>query len=201
MGDLPSPAACAFTIGHSNQTVSRFLDLLRQAQIEAVADTRSLPKSKFASQFDLEPLNQALAEVGLKYVYLGRELGGRPRGTEFYDSDGHVLYNKVAASPLFRQGIIRLETGLRQFRVALLCSEEDPTGCHRRLLVGRVLLELGVDVRHIRGDGRIQTEADLISAERTNTNQLDLFEHQEPPEWKSIPSVSPKKRLRSFSAF
>jgi uncharacterized protein (DUF488 family) len=190
-----------FTIGHSNQTTGQFIDLLRRFSVQAIADTRSLPKSRYATQFDREPLQQALSEIGIRYVYLGRELGGRPRGAEFYDSAGHVLYDRVAASGPFRSGIERLHQGLGQFNLALLCAEEDPTGCHRRLLVGRVLRDMGVDLLHIRADGRLQTEADLVAAEnKGDTDQLCLFSDQEPDEWKSIPSVSPKKRLRSFSA-
>ena len=95
---------------------------------------------------------------------MGRELGGRPAGAEFYDQEGHVLYSRVAESSLFLEGLERLQEGLREFRLALLCSEENPAACHRRLLVGRVLAERGVAIDHIRGDGRLQSEAELIRA-------------------------------------
>ena len=94
----------------------------------------------------------------------------------------------------------RLEKGLRQYVVAMLCAEEDPTGCHRRLLVGRVLAERGVAVRHIRGDGQLQAEDELSAAE-PDSNQLSLFEEIEAPAWKSIPSVSLKRRQSTSSAF
>jgi uncharacterized protein (DUF488 family) len=112
-----------------------------------------------------------------------------------------VLYSKVAETPIFRQGIERLEAGIRQFTVAMLCAEENPTACHRRLLVGRVLMERGFSVEHIRGDGQLQTEAELAALDDPKTRQMALFDELETPEWKSIPSVSPKKRPSSFSAF
>ena len=95
---------------------------------------------------------------------------------------------------------MRLEKGLRQHVVAMLCAEEDPTGCHRRLLVGHVLAERGIAVGHIRGDGRLQAEGELSGAE-ANSNQLSLFDEIEAPPWKSIPSVSLKRRQSSSSVF
>ena len=188
-----------FTIGHSNHSLERFLELLRLHAVQVVADVRSSPYSKYTTQFDREALMEALRTAGFQYVYLGGELGGRPRGAHYYDAAGHVLYDKVVESPGFQVGVARLEDGLRQYVVAVLCAEEDPAGCHRRLLVGRVLDERGVAVDHIRGDGRLQTEAELAAAE-PHSNQLSLFDEIEAP-WKSVPSVSPKKRQSSSSRF
>ncbi|HUE03982.1 MAG TPA: DUF488 domain-containing protein [Bryobacteraceae bacterium] len=187
------------TIGHSNHPMEHFVELLRQHAVEVVADVRSSPYSKYATHFDREALAEALRQAGFQYVYLGSELGGRPRGDAYYDAAGHVLYDKVVESQSFRGGVARLEDGLRRYVVAALCAEEDPAGCHRRLLVGRVLGEHGVAVDHIRGDGRLQPEAELAAAD-PNHNQLSLFDDDEAP-WKSIPSVSPKKRQSSSSLF
>jgi uncharacterized protein (DUF488 family) len=188
-----------FTIGHSNHSMEKFLELLTLHSVQVVADVRSSPYSKYTTQFDREALMEALRAAGFQYVYLGGDLGGRPRGDHYYDAAGHVLYDKVVESPGFQAGVARLQDGLRQYVVAALCAEEDPAGCHRRLLVGRVLGERGVAVDHIRGDGRLQTEADIAAAEPQN-NQLSLFDEIEAP-WKSVPSVSPKKRQSSSSRF
>jgi uncharacterized protein (DUF488 family) len=180
--------------------MDHFLDLLRRHSVQVIADVRSHPYSKYASQFDHELLMNALRAAGFQYVYLGAELGGRPRRDAYHDAKGHVLYDKVAESSAFQEGLARLEKGLRQYVVAMLCAEEDPTGCHRRLLVGRVLAERGVAVRHIRGDGQLQAEDELSAAE-PDSNQLSLFEEIEAPAWKSIPSVSLKRRQSTSSAF
>ena len=187
------------TIGHSHHAMEHFLDLLSRHEVQVVADVRSHPYSKFASQFDREPLIEVLRAAGFRYVYLGAELGGRPRGDAFYDRDGRVLYDRVAMSPVFRDGLARLKSGIQRQAVTLLCAEEDPAGCHRRLLVGRVLTDGGIAVAHIRGDGRLQTEQELRSAE--THDQMELFEEMEAAPWKSIPSVSQKRRQSSSSAF
>ncbi len=57
-----------------------------------------------------------------------------------------------------------------------MCSEENPSRCHRHLLIGRVLRERDVPVSHIRGDGRIETETDLAARESSSDLQPSLFE-------------------------
>jgi len=188
------------TVGHSNHRIDTLLDMLKIHQVEIIVDTRSQPYSKYSPQFDQLALKTTLVAHGIRYLHMGRELGGRPTGAEFYDSEGHVLYDRVAGSGFFQQGLARLEKGLGEFRVAILCSEESPAGCHRRLLIGRVLGDHGVEVDHIRGDGRLQSEADLIREESGDDGQLSLFEHGAIPQWKSIPSVLPKKRQSASSA-
>src|SRR5258706_14199457 len=125
------------TIGHSNHQVEHFLDLLKSHSVQVVADTRSYPYSEYATQFDQNPLKMALEADGIRYVFLGRELGGRPDGDEFYDDEGHVLYGRVAESQLFLGGIERLEAGIAKFRVGMMGSGENPTDCHRATLVRR----------------------------------------------------------------
>lgn len=192
-----------YTIGHSNHSFDRFLDLLRRHGVDAVVDTRSYPSSRHAPQFNEPALRRALQEHGIAYAFRGHELGGRPAAAEFYDADGYVLYDRLAASPAFLQGIVWLEPRLAARRLALLCSEEDPAGCHRRLLIGRVLHARGVTVCHIRGDGTLRTEDDLLAAEQAaqaNGYQKALFEAVEAPAWKSARSVLPRSRRRRSSA-
>jgi uncharacterized protein (DUF488 family) len=186
-----------FTIGHSNHAVEHFLTLLKSHAVQVAVDTRSQPYSKYATQFDHEALKLALQDAGIRYLYLGRELGGRPEGEEFYDDEGHVLYNRVATTSLFQEGLSRLERGIREYNVAMLCAEENPAACHRRLLVGRVLLDRGIQVEHIRGDGRIQTEEEVTAEADPDRDQLSLFQKAEAEPWKSIPSVLRKKRPNS----
>jgi uncharacterized protein (DUF488 family) len=189
------------TIGHSNHTLEHFLALVKVHGVQVVVDARSQPYSKYATQFDHESLKLALQAAGIKYLYLGRELGGRPDGAEFYDGEGHVLYDRVAVTSLFQDGLSRLERGIREYKVAMLCAEENPAACHRRLLVGRVLRDRGIQVEHIRGDGRIQTEDDVATEADPDRHQLTLFQKAEAEPWKSIPSVLRKKRPSSSSAF
>lgn len=180
-----------FTIGHSNQTIEDFLKLLHLHKIQILVDIRSEPYSKYVPHFNRKELEQAIKEAGMKYLFLGRELGGRPAGEEFYNSEGYVLYGRLADSPIFLEGISRLEEGLRKnLQIALMCSEEDPEECHRRLLVARVLIRRNIGVRHIRGNGSLEIEPEHIPI------QLSMFakEVKEIDQWKSIRSVLPAER-------
>ena len=144
-----------WTIGHSTHDLPDFLTLVRGHGVEVVADVRSQPFSRYNPQFNRDALRSALLESGTQYAFLGAELGGRPPEPEFYDSEGHVLYGAVAKAERFNSGLQRLLKGSDGYRVVMLCSEEDPTHCHRRLLVSRVLAEQEISVAHIRGDGSV----------------------------------------------
>ena len=191
-----------YTIGHSSHSFETFAGLLAGHAIEVVVDTRSSPYSKYAPQFAREVLQRDLTASGIKYIFLGEELGGRPRGDDFYDAAGRVLYGKRQSDAQFLAGIERLERGMERFRVALMCGEEDPAHCHRRLLVGRVLVERGHELLHIRADGRIETEREV--AQESNkplvTAQPALFAELDEDQWRSTASVSPKKAPENSSA-
>src|ERR1700742_2928764 len=120
-----------FTVGHSNPPIERFIGLLQPHGITALADVRSTPYSRFNPQFNKEKLQSALAAAGIRYVFLGEELGARTKDPSCYDEDGKVSYTKLARTDLFRKGIERLLTGMQQHRIAIMCAERDPLECHR----------------------------------------------------------------------
>lgn len=189
-----------YTVGHSNHPMETFLSLLRQYGVEVLIDTRSSPFSRYSPQFNRDSLKAAMQEAGIKYGFYGRHLGGRPEDEDLYDAQGHVLYSEVAKSFLFNEGLERLMRGIDSYRTALLCSEENPSICHRRLLVSRVLFEQGVAVYHIRGNGTLESEGNLrMEEEREKNRQPALFEEEEVHAWKSIQSVLPKARPHTFS--
>lgn len=132
-----------WTIGHSSHDFDPFARLLRSQEIDVVADVRSFPYSRFAPQFNQDELRQGLQDAGMRYLYLGEDLGGRPSSPDHYDAEGHALYGRMAEAAGFQKVIDHLASGASSHRVALLCSEGKPEGCHRRLLVGKVLAGRG----------------------------------------------------------
>src|SRR5262249_18012623 len=68
------------TIGHSNIAAERFTAMLHAAGVEAVADVRSIPVSRFCAWFSAKNLAPLLAGANIDYQFYGDELGGRPRG-------------------------------------------------------------------------------------------------------------------------
>ena len=192
-----------FTLGHSNHNFEAWLALIRQHGIEVVVDTRSSPYSKYVPQFDKEPMQRSLEAAGVRYLYLGAELGGRPANPAYYDAKGRVLYSRLRNDARFKAAIARLETGMERYRIALMCGEEDPANCHRRLLIGRVLSERGHTMQHIRGDGRLESD-DAVAAEARKPlvgAQPALFAELDEDEWRSTASVLPKKAPANSSVY
>jgi uncharacterized protein (DUF488 family) len=181
-----------YTIGHSNRSLSEFLELLERHGIESLVDVRSAPYSRYVTHFNRADLEYAVESHKVRYTYLGAELGGRPPGDEFYDEHDHVLYYRVAKAPFFRGGIEKLIEEGAVYRTVFMCSEEDPTNCHRRLLIARVLTDEGVQVIHIRGDDSEQIEQGMTVTAPSLWEAIDPDASEEAG-WKSIRPVSRKK--------
>ncbi len=168
-----------YTIGHSNHPLQTFLELLRRHEIEVLIDTRSSPFSRYAPHFNRDALKAAVQDAGMKYGFYGRELGGRPENQAFYDAQGRADYAQIAASERFQSGLARLVAGAARCRTALLCSEENPSVCHRRLLIARTLFDQEVSVCHIRGDGCLETESELREAEAAFAREQEARREEE----------------------
>ncbi|MEW6532069.1 MAG: DUF488 domain-containing protein [Thermodesulfobacteriota bacterium] len=178
-----APRQVIYTIGHSNLTADRFLELLHENRIETLVDVRSRPASRHVPQFNKARLEKTVSEAGVTYLWLGNELGGLPDNEEFHDADGYILYNRLASTPRFNEGISQLLALSEESRCAIMCMEEDPSGCHRRLLIGRVLTQKGVVLAHVRKDGSLMYEPDPSGASVLKPTLLDIIEDQN---WKSV---------------
>lgn len=163
------------TVGHSNHSIERFIELLQEHDVSAVADVRSAPFSRFASQFNKAALQESLREAGIGYVFLGKELGARTSDRSCY-VDGQVQYALLAKTELFRSGIDRLLHGAEEQRIAIMCTEKDPLDCHRTLLVTRALIDAGATVDHVLADGRLESNDEAMARllEKQGLQQ-DLF--------------------------
>lgn len=169
-----------FTIGHSTHTLECFFALLRQHDITALADVRSKPYSPRNPRFDREELKKQLCEAGIAYVFLGKELGARSEDPSCYEH-GRVHYGRLALTELFRQGLDRVQEGMKKYRLALMCAEKEPLECHRTVLVARHLAALGIPVQHILADGRLESQADLLDRlmRQLGLPESDLFRSHE----------------------
>lgn len=180
------------SIGHSTHPIEAFVGLLRGHAAESVADVRTTPFSRFNHQFNRKSLERDLHASGIRYLFLGEELGGRPDGDRFYDQEGHVLYGRLAVRPRFQSGLSRLVEWAARSRVAVMCSEENPAGCHRFLLVTRVLHDRGIEVAHIRGDGSTQRTEDMDAFQGWSDpvyERMSLFDGTVRSSWRSTRPV------------
>lgn len=147
-----------YTVGHSNTDLDAFLHLL--SGIEVVVDVRSTPFSGYARQFDTHNIKERLEAARIEYIFIedehvGNVLGGQPRDEDCYEH-GKIAYEKVMKKSWYQEGISRLVELASIRKVAIMCSEEDPHKCHRHHLIAQSLLDEGVSVFHIRGDGTVE---------------------------------------------
>lgn len=140
-----------YTVGYSgyHQDVARFVSDLRTHGINVVADVRTSPYSKFSPEFNREAIQVELKSAGLKYVFMGDELGARPLDRRCY-VNGAVDYDRIISADFFQHGLDRVQTGLtRGYVITLLCAEKDPIDCHRTVLVAHSLAKRGVEIKHL----------------------------------------------------
>lgn len=174
-------AETILTVGHSNHDLEFFVELLDAHRVTALADVRSAPFSRHNPQFNRERLAATLKSSGIKYVYLGRELGGRSENLSCYER-GRIRYDRLARTSRFRNGLDRIVRGVGEYRVALMCAEKEPLDCHRTLLVGHELDKLGVDVAHILPDKPLESHANAMDRllAKFGLDDYDLIHRGEP---------------------
>lgn len=151
-----------YTIGHSTLPIEAFIALLQRHSIDVVSDVRSSPRSRHNPQFNIDELKPALRNSGIKYVFLGKELGARSDNPACY-KDNQVQYDILSQTPEFRSGIERVRTGADRYRIALMCAEKDPLECHRTILVARELEREGFAISHILPSGEVETHEHAVN--------------------------------------
>jgi len=177
-----------YTIGYGNRTMGGFIDLLKRYKIEYLVDLRSQPYSRFKPEFSQKELEQHLKRAGIRYMYMGDMLGGRPGDDDCYTHDRCVDYAKVQEKAFFKRGIDRILAAWdKQLRIALMCSELKPEECHRSKLIGTTLDEMGIVVAHI-DEEREKTQEniyEILLGKNYKMKQGDIF-GQEKEEQKSM---------------
>lgn len=148
-----------WTIGHSTLSAAALVDRLAAHRIECVADVRRYPASRRHPHFAREILSRTLAESGIEYEW-HEALGGRRRALEDEQSPNRGIENpsfRAYADHMqteeFERAFAALLASIGRARTALMCAEALWWRCHRRLL-SDLLVARGIDVIHIRSDGK-----------------------------------------------
>jgi uncharacterized protein (DUF488 family) len=142
-----------FTVGHSTRTIEEFVGMLQAHGVQCVVDTRTVPRSRHNPQFAQEALSASLQTAGLRYLWMGKELGGVRRPVpdsvnNAWRNDtfrGYADYMQTAA---FAEAMEKLIALARDERIAVMCAEAVPWRCHRSLIAD-ALVAKGVEVREI----------------------------------------------------
>ena len=120
-----------YSIGHSNVTFDRFIDILKTLKIEYLIDVSSVPISSYVPHFNKNNLENSLADYGIEYLYAGEKLGGRQK----------LDISKYAKTKEFKLGINKIEDIIKTGITAIMCSEKDFKKCHRRFICDALINE------------------------------------------------------------
>jgi uncharacterized protein (DUF488 family) len=180
-----------WTIGHSTRTIEEFLTLLREHQIQILADVRHFPGSRRFPHFNKPELAHSLSKANIRYEHL-LELGGRrpPQpGSQnlLWRNASFRGYADYMETQPFKDGIDRLLNIAHAGRTVIVCSEALWWRCHRSMIADELKAK-GIAVLHILGLHKIQ-EHPFTSAARLVDGRLsyetpspapDLFSGDQP---------------------
>lgn len=126
-----------YTIGYSGRTIDAVLALLTQAGVSTVVDVRHTPVSMYKPDFSKANLIQHLAWHGIQYAHFAdlgvpRDIRGLAVGQPTRDALW-VWYDRHVVAPYIGRNLHRF-LNTADHPVALMCTEVDPTSCHRHRL-------------------------------------------------------------------
>ncbi len=161
-----------WTVGHGTRPVEELASILGGARIGLLIDVRAHPGSRRHPQFNRDSLERSLAALGIGYRWEGKALGGfcKPRP----DSANLALRNESfrgyadhMGSGEFTTAACGLIESARGARLALMCAEQHPSRCHRRL-ISDWLTSRDLEVEHLidihRSEPHALTEGAVITA-------------------------------------
>lgn len=140
MDPLPSSVSrlTAWTLGHSNHSLEKFLQILEAHNIKLVIDVRRFPASRKWPHFNAAALAESLPAKGITYAGMP-ELGGRRKARPdsphtAWRVEAFRGYADFTDTREFREGLEKVMALARERRAAVMCAEALPWRCHRSLI-------------------------------------------------------------------
>lgn len=94
----------------------------------------------------------------MRYVYMGKELGGLPDDDSCYDENRKVDYDKMKDKDFFKKGLNRLITAnSKAIKIAIMCSE------------------LNISIHHIIAENKFKSQEKVISELNDGVDAYDMF--------------------------
>ncbi len=136
------------TIGYETDTQSGMIDRLKAANVELVIDVRAVASSRKAG-FSKTLLAGGLKDQGVDYLHL-RDLGtpkpGRDAARAGRVDEMRQIFEAHLEEPAAVLALAQATALAKTKRIALLCYEDDPNCCHRRIVADRIRERLKCEV-------------------------------------------------------
>ena len=136
------------TIGYETDTQSGMIDRLKAANVELVIDVRAVASSRKAG-FSKTLLAGGLKDQGVDYLHL-RDLGtpkpGRDAARTGRIDEMRQIFEAHLEEPAAVLALAQATALAKTKRIALLCYEDDPNCCHRRIVADRIRERLKCEV-------------------------------------------------------
>ena len=137
-----------FTIGYEGAPQAQVIERLKAAGVDLLVDVRAVAASRRAG-FSKTILGENLKAEGVDYLHLrglGTPKAGRDAARKGHVAEMRAIFADHMAEPQAQLEYARLKALAQERRVALLCFEADPAGCHRAVLAERLAREDGARI-------------------------------------------------------
>ena len=133
-------------------TLDELKRVMESYEINYLIDVRTIPFSSHNPEFNKDNLTKNLKG----YIWKGDKLGGKY--VDCLDDRNYLDYEQVVKkNPIILKTLSRVNQLSADFNIVLMCSESDPTKCHRSRMLGRELyFRHGNDVVHLTPDGELK---------------------------------------------
>jgi uncharacterized protein (DUF488 family) len=139
------------TIGYEGCTITEVVATLRDAGVGLLIDVRAVPQSRKPG-FSKRQLAAALDEAGIAYVHLqglGTPKPGRDAVRAGHPERMEPIFREHMTSDRAQAELARARQLAPERRACLLCFEQDPMTCHRRLVAELIVEETQQQVGHL----------------------------------------------------
>ena len=140
-----------FTIGYEGVTVDALVKTLVDAKVEVVIDVRAVPLSR-KPVLSKNELAARLQEAGIRYVglkHLGTPAEGRHAARKGHIGEMTRIYKTQLESDAAQSEMQDAVKIAQSQPCCLLCFENDPDTCHRKITGDRITAITGQDVVHL----------------------------------------------------
>lgn len=165
-------------MGHGKLDKAALVQLLTDAEVEALVDIRRYPNSRHNPDVETGAITAWAGEAGLDYRWDAR-LGGRrrlPADAEPEDTWWRVqqfaAYAAYTRTDEFGAALAELLEQAQRQRTAMMCSEAVWWRCHRRIVADVAVVKFGVEVCHLMHDGRLRAHPPSEGARLRDDGQL-----------------------------